>query len=209
MAKSIQYLAWGSITSGDRWTEPPIPSQLWLFSDCHFHGLSPCWSLTHLNGFDNGFHHPSSMVLLDPTWRLPLACLLENLFMGNDRLFRPSEFALGSVNTAECYMWGQNNFTSYRVKAFLAEERIHPLLLGQRGHWASQTTPEFSEAEKGKATDWGPGQWPRGAVLTHKHQVAIVLQHHIPVQGLLNRGQELPLLPREVHGHVVKCEGFL
>ena len=104
MAKSIQYLAWGSITSGDRWTEPPIPSQLWLFSDCHFHGLSPCWSLTHLNGFDNGFHHPSSMVLLDPTWRLPLACLLENLFMGNDRLFRPSEFALGSVKTAERYM---------------------------------------------------------------------------------------------------------
>lgn len=104
MANSIQYLAWGSITSGDRWTEPPIPSQLWLFSDCHFHGLSPCWSLTHLNGFDSGFHHPSSMVLLDPIWRLPLVCLLENLFMGNDRIFRPSEFALGSVKTAECYM---------------------------------------------------------------------------------------------------------
>ena len=31
-------------------------------------------------------------------------CLLENLFMGNDRLFRPSEFALGSVKTAERYM---------------------------------------------------------------------------------------------------------
>ncbi|OWK15561.1 hypothetical protein Celaphus_00004812 [Cervus elaphus hippelaphus] len=31
------------------------------------------------------------------------------------------------------------------------------------------------------------------------------LPHHVPVQGLLSRGQELPLFPREGHGHVVKC----
>lgn len=72
-------------------------------------------------------------------------------------------------------------------------------------------TEELSEAEAKirKATDWGLSEGPGGAVLTHRHQVAIVLQHHIPVQGLLSRGQELPLLPREAHGHIVKCEGFL
>ena len=70
-------------------------------------------------------------------------------------------------------------------------------------------TPELSEAEKGKATDWGPSKGHRGAVLTHRQQVAIVLQHHLLVQVLLRRGQELPLLPREVHSHIVKRQGFL
>jgi len=36
-----------------------------------------------------------------------------------------------------------------------------------------------------------------------------MLQHHVPVQGLLRRGQELPLLPREVHGHILQCQRSL
>lgn len=42
-----------------------------------------------------------------------------------------------------------------------------------------------------------------------RHQVAMVLQHHIWVQVLLIGVQELPLLPRELHSHVVICRGFL
>ena len=56
----------------------------------------------------------------------------------------------------------------------------------------SMTDPtKPSEAEERKAT-----------VLTHRHQVAVVLQHHVPVQGLLSRGQELPLLQHDIHGHI-------
>ena len=65
-------------------------------------------------------------------------------------------------------------------------------------------TAELSEVEAkiGKATDWGLSEGPAGAILTHRHQVAIVLQHHVPVQGLLSRGQELPLLQHDIHGHI-------
>ena len=70
-------------------------------------------------------------------------------------------------------------------------------------------TAELSEAEIRKATDWGLSEGPGGAVLTHGHQVAVVLQHHVPVQGLLSRGQQLPLFPREVHGHVLQRQRSL
>lgn len=37
----------------------------------------------------------------------------------------------------------------------------------------------------------------------------VVLQHHIPVQRPLVRGQATPLYPCEVHGHVLKHNGLL
>lgn len=63
-------------------------------------------------------------------------------------------------------------------------------------------TTQFSEAEKRKA----PSKGHRGAILTHGHQVAVVLQHHVLVQVLLIGGQELPLLPCEVHSHILQCQ---
>lgn len=44
----------------------------------------------------------------------------------------------------------------------------------------------------------------QGVTLTQGHQAAIVLQHHIPVEQLLDNVQVLPLLPGEVHSDVLK-----
>lgn len=41
-------------------------------------------------------------------------------------------------------------------------------------------------------------------VLTQEHEVAVVLQHHISVQVLLRGVEQLPLLQRELHGHVLE-----
>lgn len=38
--------------------------------------------------------------------------------------------------------------------------------------------------------------------LTHSDQVAVVLQHDIPVEVLLRKVQLLPLLQGEVHKHI-------
>jgi hypothetical protein len=40
------------------------------------------------------------------------------------------------------------------------------------------------------------------AVLTQEHKVAVILQHHIPVQIPLSRLQAFPLLCREINGHI-------
>ena len=41
-------------------------------------------------------------------------------------------------------------------------------------------------------------------ILTQEHQVAIILQHHIPVQSPLSRVQTFPLLCREINGHILE-----
>lgn len=43
--------------------------------------------------------------------------------------------------------------------------------------------------------------------LTQRDQVALVLQHDIPVQS--HRVQAFPFLPREVYGHILKCQDDL
>ena len=42
----------------------------------------------------------------------------------------------------------------------------------------------------------------REVILTHGDQVPVVLQHHVPVQGPLSGVQALPLLLRELYGHI-------
>ena len=60
--------------------------------------------------------------------------------------------------------------------------------------------PQFSSFQ--------PGEGVRlQGLIPHGHQVAVVLQRHVPVQVLLIGGQELPLLPREVHGHILQGQG--
>ena len=49
-----------------------------------------------------------------------------------------------------------------------------------------------------------PGRLQGGARLTQRHQAPVVVQHHRPVQTPLRGAQPLPLLLREVHGHVPK-----
>lgn len=44
----------------------------------------------------------------------------------------------------------------------------------------------------------------REDVLTQEHEIAVVLQHHIPVQALLHGVQQLPLVQREIHSHVLE-----
>ena len=186
-------------------THPPTPSQLRLFSDrvistaCPPASLSLTWmGLT----VDFIIHHPwfSLIQFGEYLW---CACLKTCSWEMTDYL--------GPVSSP-WGLWRQQNATCHNLQSqgFSHRRREHtPTSLEPERTLSITDAPELSEAEKGKATDWGPGQWPRGAVLTHRHQVAIILQHHIPIQGLLNRGQELPLLPCEVHGHISKCEGFL
>lgn len=42
--------------------------------------------------------------------------------------------------------------------------------------------------------------------LTHRDQVALVLQHDISGQSPLYRAQAFPFLPRAVYGHILKCQ---
>lgn len=42
--------------------------------------------------------------------------------------------------------------------------------------------------------------------LTHRDQVALVLQRDISGQSPLYRAQAFPFLPREVYGHILKCQ---
>lgn len=58
----------------------------------------------------------------------------------------------------------------------------------------------FEESSKGEA-------WYRhvqGVFLTHRDEMPVVFQHHIPVEGLLSGVQLLPLLLAEVHTDVLE-----
>ena len=45
-------------------------------------------------------------------------------------------------------------------------------------------------------------QLEREVILTHREQVPVGLQHYIPVQSPLRRGQVFPLLRSEFDGHI-------
>lgn len=142
-----------------------------------------------------------------------LAYWLDTLFMGNERQ-TGSWLGLWSAK-AWSYVWEYWVCSSARRRLISQEGHVILSSLGPRetetqvhfrAPWTLQTFR--SEAEIGKATDWGLSEGPAGAILTHRHQVAIVLQHH--VSGCrLRSGQELPLLPCEVHGHILQCQRSL
>lgn len=58
--------------------------------------------------------------------------------------------------------------------------------------------------QEGGTSHGGPSKSPSSGVLTHGEKVAVDLQHHILIQVSLGRVQLLPLLPAEVHGHILK-----
>lgn len=51
---------------------------------------------------------------------------------------------------------------------------------------------------------WAESGSAQEDVLTQGHEAAHVLQHHISVQVLLSRVQELLLVPCEAHSHILK-----
>ena len=53
------------------------------------------------------------------------------------------------------------------------------------------------------------GQLWKEVILTHRQQVPVGLQHHVPVQGPLSRVQEFPLLLSEFDGHILRGQSFL
>ena len=184
----------------------------WLEYD--FPGRPPCWlSATHLNRFNCGFHLLLATVLpLVPTWRMHLVCRLHTLSTGNDRRLR--HIKLGwDVKTGESYLWGKFSHLQRRGFSLRTGNIIH--LSGARE--GSENLLLESIADTEALSRWE--KWPltedslRDTGDTSsptRHQVAMVLQHHrIPVRVLLIGGQELPLLPRELHSHVVIYQGFL
>ena len=48
------------------------------------------------------------------------------------------------------------------------------------------------------------GQLWKEVILTHRQQVPVGLQHHVPVQGPLSRVQAFPLLLSELYGHILE-----
>ena len=44
----------------------------------------------------------------------------------------------------------------------------------------------------------------RQVILTHREHISEGLQHHIPVQGPLNRVQAFPFLRSEFDGHILE-----
>ena len=54
------------------------------------------------------------------------------------------------------------------------------------------------------------GSFPEeGLLLTQREHVPVILQHHIPVEVPLSWLQTLPLLPDEVHSHILKGHQLL
>lgn len=47
------------------------------------------------------------------------------------------------------------------------------------------------------------------AVILHRDQVAVILQHHINVQSTLSKVQAFPLLKGEMHSHILECQQTL
>ena len=45
--------------------------------------------------------------------------------------------------------------------------------------------------------------------LTQRGHTLVCLQHHVPVELSLHRVQQRPLLPAEIHGHLLKAHGLL
>ena len=97
---------------------------------------------------------------------------------------------------------------STHPKPFLAVEGIATATL--RAHLRLNVT------KPSKCRPWGgPHDAPpadsasRGKVLTQRDEGAVVLQHHLPVQGSLRRVQAQPLVLAEEHGHVPECHRLL
>ena len=49
----------------------------------------------------------------------------------------------------------------------------------------------------------------REVIITQGDQVPVGLQHHIPVQGPLNRIQAFPLFLSEFYSHILECKQSL
>lgn len=161
------------------------PSQLRLFSPGrgHFHSLSMCWSSLTWSGFDSGFHHQYqwfSLFQFGSTW-----CACENLFMGNDELFRQSVQPWG--------LWRQQNATCHNLQSQGFSHRKSYTHFS----WAREDTEHHRcsrapEAEKRKATDWEPGQWPKGACVPPL-DAGCWFSTSSRIQGFWTGGQACPL----------------
>ena len=67
--------------------------------------------------------------------------------------------------------------------------------------------PKF-ETQKGKLKRYielVTNFW-REVIITQGDQVPVGLQHHVPVEGPLRRGQAFPLLLRKFDGHILECK---
>ena len=112
--------------------------------------------------------------------------------------------------------WTELNWSSGKT----SDVTLNGQIIGRKGHFkfamphhvcvnralrsCEENRPPKRHIGKNAKYSRGDPNVQRGAILTQGEQVLLGLQHHVPVQGPLNRVQAFPLLLREFDHHILE-----
>ena len=165
--------------------------------------------VTHLDGPDSGF--ASSIALLVPTGKWYWVWCVDTLWMENHRQPGPrlpgtqgfrrtgkTQFRGGMIKLLFC-IWQSKHHSTSVFWCQRENKKIWPLNISPKSSSILQKCPSFQPPRRGSLeiihTPF------REAFPTQGHQVAVVFQHHTPVQVPLSWDQQLPFFPSKVHKH--------
>lgn len=167
--------------------------------------------IAHLEGLGVGSGPASSTaLLLVPTWRWCRVCCLDTLRTENHKPPRALKKGEGRRRDSAMKLpaaprpHGKAETSTFWCHREI--KKIWPLNISPKSLGTLQKPASFQQPRGGSLETTHSC---RGGAPTQGHQVAVVLQHHAPVQVLLRGLQQPPLLPSEVHTHVHKRQWSL